>query len=185
MSLRDATLLLLCLGHEAKIPSLWTKGLAATIILPLLLTLLSLLFMFTRTLFTTRTITPLSQTPQTILGKPLLFPVTFTHIRRTPVKDKFINQFLLVGVPVGIQLRIGNLLAIDDKSLQDVSPPPGGGPVSFWMRVTAHLSCWFSFDAVRLLHRGDYGVGLRAKLDSFLRNQVCIFETKLTLDTKA
>ncbi|KAL4768011.1 hypothetical protein BDW60DRAFT_226024 [Aspergillus nidulans var. acristatus] len=127
--------------------------------------------MFTRTLFTTRTITPLSQTPQTILGKPLLFPVTFTHIRRTPVKDKFINQFLLVGVPVGIQLRIGNLLAIDDTSLQDVSPPPGGGPVSFWMRVTAHLSCWFSFDAVRLLHRGDYGVGLRAKLDSFLRNQ--------------
>ncbi|KAL5333613.1 hypothetical protein BJX70DRAFT_406077 [Aspergillus crustosus] len=129
--------------------------------------------MLTRALLKARTLTSTSSSEKekTVLGKPLLFPVTFTHTRLTPVKDKFINRFLLVGVPVGIECRAGNLLAIDDKTLQDVSPPPGGGDVSLWRRIAAHCRCWFSVDAVRLLHRGDYGVGLREKLDSFLRDQ--------------
>ncbi|KAL4862955.1 hypothetical protein BDV12DRAFT_34923 [Aspergillus spectabilis] len=173
MSLTDPILLLLYLGHTSSRPS-WAKApLTTTIILFIFLTLLALLFMLTRTLFTTRALVSLSNqsTPQTILGKPLLFPVTFNHTRLSPTKDKFTNRFLLLGIPVGITCRIGNLLAIDNPSLQDASPPPGGGGIGFWRRSLAHLRCWFSVDAVRLLHRGDYGVGLRGKLDSFLRSQ--------------
>ncbi|RDW84085.1 uncharacterized protein DSM5745_04411 [Aspergillus mulundensis] len=128
--------------------------------------------MLLRALLPPRTLTPLSSPqPLSVLGKPLLFPVTFSHTRLSPIKDKFANTFLLLGVPVGLHARIGNVLAIDDASLTPlVSPPPTNQSFS-WQKVLAHASCWFSIDAVRMLHRGDYGFGLRAKLDSFLREQ--------------
>lgn len=131
----------------------------------------SFLIMLARTLFTSRELISLSNKDQTVLGKPLLFPVKFKHIRLSPVKDKFNNRFLLIGVPVGLRCRIGNLLAVDDKSL-DVSPPPGDTALFSWTRMFSHWSCWFSFDSARFLHRGDHGVDLREKLDNFLKSQV-------------
>lgn len=182
--LTDAVLFVFYLGHQAEIPSFWTKALGTIVVLVLALITISVLFMFTRALFTTRQLISLSDKSQTVLGKPLLFPVNFMHMRMSPVKDKFSNRFLLIGAPVGLRCRVGNLLGIDDSSL-DVSLPPGGGDKSVWIRMISHLSCWFSFDAVRLLHRGDHGADLREKLDNFLQSQVCftlqdLDRTKLT-----
>ncbi|OJJ47352.1 hypothetical protein ASPZODRAFT_25410 [Penicilliopsis zonata CBS 506.65] len=118
------------------------------------------LFSLLRVLFTSRQLVSLSDTPSTVIGKPLLFPVTFNHKRFTPAKDRFTNQFLFVGVPVGLKCRIGNFLAVDDPSLDLYS--------SFSLkRIFSHLSCWFSFDSRRYLHRGDQ-VDLRDKLDEYL-----------------
>ncbi|KAJ5949400.1 hypothetical protein N7454_000984 [Penicillium verhagenii] len=81
------------------------------------------------------------------------------------------NRFLLVGTPVGLRCRIGSLLAVDDDSL-DVTPPPGGvGKYWSWSRLSSQLSCWFTVDSARFLHRGDHGLDLRTKLDNFLRDQ--------------
>ncbi|KAL4915363.1 hypothetical protein BDW62DRAFT_212725 [Aspergillus aurantiobrunneus] len=158
---------LLYLAHHSQTPYFWPKVLVAGLILTAALPTISLLTMLTRVLCVPRTLTSLSTKTQTIIGRPLFFPVTLTHMRLTPVKDKFLNQFLLIGVPVGLRCRIGNLLAVDDTSL-DVSPPPADTGFS-WKRALAHLSCWFSVDAVRVLHRGDHGLDLREKLDRFLR----------------
>ncbi|KAL2786486.1 hypothetical protein BJX66DRAFT_328544 [Aspergillus keveii] len=125
--------------------------------------------MLARALFSSRQLISLSDKPQSVIGKPLLFPVNFMHMRLSPVKDKFSNRFIIVGVPVGLRCRIGNLLAIDDNSL-DVSPAPGDEEW-FWKRLRSHLSCWWTIDAAKLLHRGDHGVDLREKLDNFLRSQ--------------
>ncbi|KAL4876225.1 hypothetical protein BJY04DRAFT_223309 [Aspergillus karnatakaensis] len=169
MVFTDSLLLILYLGHTSSL-SLWPAALHTFITFPILLTVLSIVFLLLRSLVAPRPLVSLS-TPQQVLSKPLLIPVNFNHTRLSPIKDKFANNFLLLGVPVGISCRVGNLLAIDDPSVQDVSPPPGGGDVGFWRRARAHLRCWFSVDAVRLLHRGEYGIGLRGKLDSFLRDQ--------------
>ncbi|KAJ5745794.1 hypothetical protein N7520_010976 [Penicillium odoratum] len=81
------------------------------------------------------------------------------------------NRFLLVGTPVGLRCRIGSLFAVDDKSL-DVTPPPGGVERYWsWKRLSSQLSCWFTVDSARFLHRGDHGLDLREKLDNFLRDQ--------------
>ncbi|KAL2852057.1 hypothetical protein BJY01DRAFT_244673 [Aspergillus pseudoustus] len=169
MMLADAGLLLLYLGHQAQIPSFWTKTMVLGTGLWLLVTVVSLLIMFARAIFASRQLISLSNRPQTVIGKPLLFPVNFMHMRMAPVKDKFSNRFLIVGVPVGLQCRFGNLLAIGDSSL-DVSPAPGDESRT-WKRVRSHLSCWWTMDAGKLLHRGDHGVDLREKLDNFLTSQ--------------
>jgi hypothetical protein len=166
--LSHAVLLLLYAGRQSQSPACWTKAVAGGAVLAVSLIVTALL---ARTLFAHRKLVSLSDKSQTVLGKPLLFPVKFKHIRLSPVKDKFNNQFLLVGVPVGLRCRIGNLLAIDDQFL-DVSPAPGAG--SSWSRLFSHLSCWFSVDSARFLHRGDHGVDLREKLDNFLKSQVCL-----------
>lgn len=179
-------LLLLHLGHHSGTQALWTKAVGGSATVLLLLSVAFLLLMLTRALFASRELISLTENNLEVLGKPLLFPVKFRHIRLSPVKDRFNNRFLLVGVPVGLRCRIGNLLAIDDKSL-DVSPPPGGPIGSPWSRIFSHLSCWFSVDSARFLHRGDHGVDLREKLDKFLESQVpklakAIAEMCLTTD---
>lgn len=169
--LKDVTLLLLYLGHQSQLSAFSIRTATWSAILVMLIIVFSLLTMLARTLFMSRELITLSNESQTVLGKPLLFPVKFRHIRLSPVKDKFNNRFLLVGVPVGLRCRIGNLLAVDDKSL-DVSPPPGDVALLSWTRLFSHWSCWFSFDSARFLHRGDHGVDLREKLDNFLKSQV-------------
>ncbi|OKL59688.1 hypothetical protein UA08_05019 [Talaromyces atroroseus] len=170
MTLTDLVLAILYVGHHSANPALWTKAVSGGAILLLSAIVASLLLMLARAVFAPRKLVSLNDDRQTVLGKPLLFPVRFRHIRLSPVKDRFNNRFLLVGVPVGLRCRIGNLLAIDDKSL-DVSPPPGSTIGFSWNRMFSHLRCWFSFDSARFLHRGDHGVDLREKLDSFLLSQ--------------
>lgn len=169
--LKDVTLLLLYLGHRFQVSAFSIQSVTWSAILVTLITVFSFLAMLARTLLKSRELISLSNKDQTVLGKHLLFPVKFKHIRLSPVKDKFNNRFLLVGVPVGLRCRIGNLLAVDDKSL-DVSPPPGDTALFSWTRLFSHWSCWFSFDSARFLHRGDHGVDLREKLDNFLKSQV-------------
>lgn len=168
--LKDVTLLLLYLAHQSQISTLSIETVTWSAIFVTLIICSSFLIMLARTLFISRRLISLSNKDQTVLGKPLLFPVKFKHIRLSPVKDRFNNRFLLIGVPVGLRCRIGNLLAVDDKSL-NVSPPPGDTALS-WTRLFSHWSCWFSFDSTRFLHRGDHGVDLREKLDNFLKSQV-------------
>lgn len=168
---RDTTLLLLYFGHKSQVSAFSIQSVTWSAIFVMLITVFSFLTMLARTLLISRELISLSNKDQIVLGKPLLFPVKFKHIRLSPVKDKFNNRFLLVGVPVGLRCRIGNLLAVDDKSL-DVSPPPGDTTLFSWTRLSSHWSCWFSFDSARFLHRGDHGVDLREKLDNFLKSQV-------------
>ncbi|KAL3459540.1 hypothetical protein BJX64DRAFT_291207 [Aspergillus heterothallicus] len=169
MILGDAAMLVLYLVSQAQVSSFWNKAIVAGAGLLLLVTIISLLAMLVRATFASRQLLSLSNKLQTVIGKPLLFPVNFKHMRLSPVKDKFSNRFLIVGVPVGLRCRFGNLLAIDDDSL-DVSPAPGDESWS-WKRIRSHLSCWWTMDAARMLHRGDHGVDLREKLDIFLKSQ--------------
>ncbi|KAJ5802447.1 uncharacterized protein N7503_004897 [Penicillium pulvis] len=166
---KDVVLLTLYFGHQFNIPSFWFKAVVVGIGLVLLFTVTAIITSLARAIFLPRQLVSLSDKKQEVLGKPLLFPVKFNHTRFIPVKDKFLNRFLVVGIPVGLRCRIGNLLAVDDKSL-DVTPPPGATGWS-WKRTFSHFSCWFTFDSARFLHRGDHGVDLREKLDSFLQSQ--------------
>ncbi|KAJ5704117.1 hypothetical protein N7493_011255 [Penicillium malachiteum] len=164
--LKDVALLLLYLGHQAQIPSFWIRVIRGVFALGVGIASLSIIILLVRVLSVPRTLVSLSDEKQDVIGKPLLFPVTFSHTRFIPVKDQFSNRFLCVGVPVGLRCRIGNLLAIDDSSL-DVSPAPGSTGWS-WRRTFSHLSCWWTLDSARHLHRGDHGVDLRQKLDNYL-----------------
>ncbi|RAL03898.1 uncharacterized protein BO80DRAFT_422808 [Aspergillus ibericus CBS 121593] len=168
MVVQDLALLLVYLGHKSHIPSLWITALGATVGVAIITSTIILSFFLIRVLLRTRQLVSLSDEPQTVLGKPLLFPMIFNHTRFVPVKDQFSNRFLAVGVPVGLRCRIGNLLAVDDPTL-DLHGPPGQG--WSWTRTLSHLSCWFSFDSERYLHRGDHQLDLREKLDGFLRDQ--------------
>lgn len=96
---------------------------------------------------------PRRLTSVSVFGKPLLFPVTLTHNRLAPVLNRFTHSVLMVGVPVGIKCQVGKILAIDADET---------------------LPSWFTFDSKRYLHRGDEHLGLREKLDVFLRDQVCV-----------
>ncbi|PYI36118.1 hypothetical protein BP00DRAFT_432532 [Aspergillus indologenus CBS 114.80] len=107
--------------------------------------------MLLRLFLVSRKVALLSDEPQSILGKPLLFPVQLNHVRFSPVKDQFANRFLMIGIPVGMRARYGNLLAIDDKR-------------SFLAQAT----CWLTVDGERYLHRGDQDLDMRAKLDRYL-----------------
>lgn len=169
MIVQDIALLLLYLGHKSHIPSLWIKSVGVAVGLPIFTILIVLTIFLLRVLLRARQLVVLSDEPQTVIGKPLLFPMIFNHKRFVPVKDQFSNRFLAVGVPVGLRCRIGNLLAVDDTTL-DLHCPPGQG--WSWKRALSHLSCWFSFDSERYLHRGSHELDLREKLDGFLRSEV-------------
>ncbi|PLB46104.1 hypothetical protein P170DRAFT_365352 [Aspergillus steynii IBT 23096] len=97
-----------------------------------------------------RKLTSVAGTEVSVLGKPLLFPITLTHNRRSPIWNRFSHSVLFVGVPVGIKCQIGKLLSIDADET---------------------ISSWFTVDSKRYLHRGDDHLGLREKLDVFLRDQ--------------
>ncbi|KAJ5691757.1 hypothetical protein N7462_001180 [Penicillium macrosclerotiorum] len=174
MLVQDLLVLSLYLGHQLFISSTWTKALLVGGIFTFSLTIFPLAVLFVQTILIPRRLVSVTNTGKQatgFLGKPLFFPVQFNHIRRRPVKDQFLNRFLLVGTPVGLRCRIGSLLAVDDKSL-DVTPPPDGVERYWsWKRISSQLSCWFTVDSARFLHRGDHGLDLRQKLDNFLRDQ--------------
>ncbi|CAI7665866.1 unnamed protein product [Penicillium viridicatum] len=101
-----------------------------------------------------------AHSPSNIMGRPMLFPVTLTHTRVSPVKNQFSHRVLLVGIPIGFQGRIGPFLSIDQ-----------GSPTMSYIASLRRLFAWFSFDTVRYLQRGDNEHGFRDKLDRFLRLQ--------------
>ena len=96
----------------------------------------------------------------TTLGRPLLYPAMLSHTRVRPIRNQFRHKVLMVGVPVGLRGRVGNLLSVDEHS-------PPRSPLSMKTRPA-----WFSFDPMRYLHRENDELGLRGKLDEFLKQQV-------------
>ncbi|RCI09010.1 hypothetical protein L249_5091 [Ophiocordyceps polyrhachis-furcata BCC 54312] len=84
-------------------------------------------------------------------GRPYLIPCRTTHRRLFPEKHSFSYSYLVVGVPVGFA---GNIKGIVSAGLPR------------WRR-----RAWFDVDAADYLQRGFGEVGMRGKLDDFLRSQ--------------
>ena len=111
-----------------------------------------------------------SVAPKTFLGRPLLFPARLTHSRMFPEKYNYWINYFLVGVPVGLRGRVGTVMSID-------SDPRASKPstsVFFRSSMNQFLTriLWFRVDTNLYLHRGDGNMGLVAKLQCFLEEQV-------------
>lgn len=93
-----------------------------------------------------------------LFTKPLVFPSRIHHVRMFPKKHSFAYSYLMVGIPVGWQGSVGTLLSAGSK------PTPGSSK-----KVSP---AWLSVDTADHLARGDERLGLREKLDSYLRSIV-------------
>ena len=91
--------------------------------------------------------------------KPFIFPASTSHTRFFPRHHSFKYSYFLVGVPVGWQGRIDNLLACDDAR-----------SASWWK------DAWLSVHAEDYLFYtrpspGSQAPSLRGKLDAYLRSE--------------
>ncbi|KAK4109400.1 hypothetical protein N656DRAFT_715972 [Canariomyces notabilis] len=96
-------------------------------------------------------------------GKVLLFPCLLSHTRLFPKKHSFSYSYLTVGVPVGFEGNAGGLVSVLGRVGPDLS-----SLLSFAPRMPR---AWFSIDAADYLERGKPELGLRGKLDEYLRTQ--------------
>ncbi|KAJ2979099.1 hypothetical protein NQ176_g3450 [Zarea fungicola] len=90
------------------------------------------------------------------LGEPLLYPCRLSHTRRHPPETKYSYSYdyFQVGIPVGLRGRIGNLLSIDNASNNE----------------GLFQKCSFTIDPKYYLDRGGGDLGLREKMNIFLRS---------------
>ncbi|GAB1313886.1 hypothetical protein MFIFM68171_04096 [Madurella fahalii] len=96
-------------------------------------------------------------------GKVLLFPCRTTHSRLFPKKHSFSYSYLTVGIPVGFEGDVGGLVSVGTRAKPKLSSwLPSVSPVS---------GAWFSIDPGDYLERGKSELGLRGKLDMYLRTQ--------------
>lgn len=97
---------------------------------------------------------------ESFIGKPLLFPAKLSHARLRPMTEKYNYwyDYFLVGIPVGLRGRIGNLVSIDNE-------PTNERP---WEK------CWFTIDPAYYLDRGSGSRSLLEKLHIFLQSLVYI-----------
>ncbi|KAI7343982.1 DUF1365-domain-containing protein [Hortaea werneckii] len=79
---------------------------------------------------------------------PLLLASKTTHSRLFPEKHSFTYSYLLVGVPIGMQGRISNMLSVDSQH-----------------------SGWFVVDSADYLSRGNAHLSLSEKLKRYLHTQ--------------
>lgn len=91
--------------------------------------------------------------------KPLFFPSRTSHTRLFPKKHSFTYSYLLVGIPVGWRGAVGSSLSADL-------------PVEELSQQSVFKRSWFSVGAGDYLERGDENLGLRGKLQAYLRSQV-------------
>lgn len=84
-------------------------------------------------------------------GRPLLFPCKTTHTRFFPKKHSFEYSYLLVGIPIGWTGTAGGMISNDGN---------GTG-----------VKGWYNVNAADYLERGDGHIGLRGKLDAYLKSQ--------------
>ncbi|KAI0853086.1 hypothetical protein F5Y00DRAFT_250841 [Daldinia vernicosa] len=84
-------------------------------------------------------------------GRPLLFPCRTTHARLFPKKHTFSYSYLLVGIPVGWTGVAGGMVSNDEYS--------------------TGVGGWYKIDASDYLDRGNGHLGLRGKLDAYLKSQ--------------
>lgn len=90
-------------------------------------------------------------------GRVLLFPSKTTHSRLFPKQHSFVYSYLVVGIPVGWEGGSGGMVS----STSSEQP--------WFSRLSRG---WFHVDPADYLHRGDRHLGLRGKLDAYLRSQV-------------
>ncbi|KAM7195437.1 Protein of unknown function (DUF1365) domain containing protein [Naviculisporaceae sp. PSN 640] len=96
-------------------------------------------------------------------GKPLLFPCRTTHARMFPQKHAFSYSYLVVGVPVGWEGNAGGMLSVGAKTERGLAS---------WFSFTPRLrKGWYNVDPADYLARGDSVLGLRGKLDDYLRSE--------------
>lgn len=81
--------------------------------------------------------------------RPVILPCRTTHSRVFPQKHSFSYSYLFVGIHVGWVGCSGNLLSADNSSTRG----------------------WWHVDPADYLARGDGHLGLRGKLDVYLRSQ--------------
>lgn len=99
-------------------------------------------------------------------GKVLLFPCQTTHSRLFPKKHSFAYSYLVVGIPVGWEGVAGGLVSAGVTENE-------GSLISSWFSLKPTLKrAWFDTNAGDYLERGKSRLGLRGKLDEFLRTQV-------------
>ncbi|OLN85958.1 hypothetical protein CCHL11_05433 [Colletotrichum chlorophyti] len=94
--------------------------------------------------------------------RPLLIPCKTTHRRTFPQKHDFAYSYLVVGIPVGWEGTYGGMVStgVENRSwlsLFSLAPRAGKG--------------WFDVDAADYLERGNGHLGLRGKLDAYLKSQ--------------
>jgi hypothetical protein len=90
-------------------------------------------------------------------GRVLLFPSETTHSRLFPKKHSFVYSYLVVGIPIGWEGVSGGMVSVSSSEQ------------SWFSRLKKG---WFHVDPADYLHRGDRQLGLRGKLDAYLRTQV-------------
>ncbi|SPQ22198.1 921c6080-c00f-429a-9287-f8b20d8a48b4 [Thermothielavioides terrestris] len=91
-------------------------------------------------------------------GKVLLLPCRTSHSRLFPQKHSFSYWCLTVGVPVGFEGNAGGMVSVGRRSRQSLFS---------WLSSEA----WLTVDAGDYLERGKSELGLRGKLDEYLRTQ--------------
>lgn len=142
--------LFVALGWLPEHTQAWFLGFGWTVIQYALSTLV--IFQVARCLLATR-----STAKWTGHGRVLLFPSKTTHSRLFPKKHSFVYSYLVVGIPVGWEGVSGGMVSLSSSEQPWFSRLRRG---------------WFHVDPADYLHRGDRHLGLRGKLDAYLRSQV-------------
>ncbi|KAK0638809.1 hypothetical protein B0T16DRAFT_337862 [Cercophora newfieldiana] len=96
-------------------------------------------------------------------GKVLLFPGRTTHSRFFPKKHSFSYSYLVVGVPVGFEGSVGGMVSVGVRNK--------AGLASWFPFASRARTGWFTVDPADYLERGEGELGLRGKLDAYLRTQ--------------
>lgn len=99
-------------------------------------------------------------------GRPLLLPCLTKHSRIRPKGHSFQYSYLVVGIPLGWTGTLGGLLssAVEDQSSK--------GFLSWFSLRPRPRKGWYDVDAGDYLDRGNAHLGLRGKLDGYLKTQV-------------
>lgn len=91
--------------------------------------------------------------------KPMLFPCRTSHTRFFPKEHSFSYSYLYVGIPVGWTGSAHGVLSADIDSV--VQRPD----------LAKETKAWFDVEAEDYLDRGDSHLGLKGKLNPYLRSQ--------------
>lgn len=99
-------------------------------------------------------------------GQPLLLPCKTTHSRMFPKKHSFDYSYLVVGIPVGWEGVAGGMVSCSSAAKQSSGSKP------WWSLSPATPKGWYHVDPADYLERGNGHLGLRGKLDAYLKSQV-------------
>ncbi|KAL6906973.1 hypothetical protein GGI43DRAFT_248313 [Trichoderma evansii] len=89
-----------------------------------------------------------------------LIPCRVTHKRRVPKQHGFSYSYLTVGIPVGCRGSMNSMISVDEPDVPTA-----------WLSGIWRLKNWFRVDSSDYLERGSNKLGLRGKLDNYLKSQ--------------